>query len=151
MKTIWKGLPVVLFCFVLLVSCSKPFVGTRVSYDCPLAVPIGAGGEFSFKTEHFDFLLTLKFTDKPNSYILDGNAAYIGPPLGTNRGTVTFSLLPVRNGIIVDNISLDPASISSGKTLPIRRTFSCPGGFEALMISYQMFIINGNINWYGYK
>lgn len=142
-KSIWKGLPFVLFCLVLLSSCSMPLVGKRVSYVGPFTVPIGAGGEFTGKTEYFDFRLTLRRTEKPDIYILDGNAAYIGPPLGTNRSRTVFYLLPVRGEVILDIISFVPASNSIGKNLSIQKTFSCTGGFDTLLILCQVSIVNG--------
>jgi len=143
-KTIWKGFPVVLFCLLFVMSCWKPYVGKNVSYNWPCVARVGAGGEFTTSTKWFDFRLTVRKTEKPDTYCLEGEADYTGNRYWTNLKEPVFFLLPIRKGKVVDYISFIPDTFILGKSMPIHRTFSCPGGFDAVVISHRLVITDAD-------
>lgn len=144
MKSIWKGLPIVFFCLFCVISCWKPYVGETVSYNDPFVARLGAGGEFTTSTKWFDFRLTVRKTEKPDTYVLEGEADYIGSSYWTNLSEPVFFMLAIRKGKVVDYISFIPDTFILGKNMHIHRTFSCPGGLDAVVISHRLVITNSD-------
>jgi len=140
MRRFLKALPFFLAVSLTLMSCSKPYVGEKVSYNWQDLSRVVDGRPCFAKTKTFDFHFTVQKTEEPDIYVLQGYAVYKGSGFWTKIEEPVFFFLPVKDGKILDYISYIPQSNWLYERIFFRKTFSCPGGLDAVIMSHRLLI-----------
>ncbi len=125
MRRFLVALPFCLAVSLTLLSCSKPYVGEKVSYDWQNLSRVVDGRPCFAKTKTF---------------VLPGYAVYQGSRFCTTIAAPVFFFLPVKHGKILDYLRYVPQSNWLYERIPFRKTFSCPGGLDAVIMSYRLLV-----------
>ena len=104
-----KRLMILLVLVGMLCGCAlkKPYVGRTVYYRHPLIARVGALPELG-EVAHKPFKITFglyKVEGKPNTYRVNGKIYYNGPGVFTRYYNGTFTLIIVKDGVIVDSFN----------------------------------------------
>ena len=135
-------------CIILmLLACSKPYVGRRVNSDSPFWCKVNelpascsqAGDELRFDYE-------IKKGIIPSEYIIEGHVTYTGLGFSTlvkggkfGSGGSHFALVLARKGIVTDYIRLFVGGADLDLAMPFKKTFNS-FLFDRAAIAYSIII-----------
>ena len=131
-----KKIMVLVMFAVKLWGCTlkKPYVGRTVFYFNPLIARIGALPELGEIT-HKPFKITFglyKVEGKPNTYRVNGKIYYNGPGVFTRYYNGTFTLIIVKDGVIVDSFNFMPRGDNLEKGMYYEKESFTPYDFDAI-------------------
>ena len=117
-------------CIILmLLACSKPYVGRRVNSDNPYWCKVDElPASCSQADDEFRFDYEMKEGIIPSEYIIEGHATHTGLGFSTlvrgQWGGSHFALVLARKGIITDYIRLSLGGANLDLPMPFTRTFN---------------------------
>lgn len=136
MKRFFILVVVLSFFLPSMAGCKKRHVGKTVPPDCGYAFEAPE----TVKTAQFKNM-TIEYTvrqlEQAGKYVFDGQARMKGTPASGSRiKSIEFRILPIRDGVIVDNLLLNSHGFGPGRPISLSKEFVCEEGFDRLTFDW---------------
>ncbi len=132
-------------------SCRSNYMGQSITPDSP---PVCAIDTLPTACNFEDNNFTIDYQiAKPNNYTIDATATYHGSLTWQSYRNGVFTLMLIKNGVIVETTSVSLARGSLKDEIRFARSFATNSDFDAVSIAYKMDVFDkgGGIGFGGQK
>ena len=132
------------FMISIITSCASPYIGTTVSINnnrlikYNISVPLKPNPTFNVTDSDFDITYSIVKSDKVNEYVLDGKARFIGNGTWDTFSGAFFTLLLIKNGVVIDSVTASSGNGNLERTMDFKRKFTTEKIFDATLMTYRM-------------
>ena len=128
-----------LLVFCCISSCGSPYVGRSITPDASTVCALGAlPATCGFEDENFAIDYRIAKSNSSNGFAIDATATYHGSLTWQYYGNGVFTLLLIKNGAIVETVSVSLARGSLEDKIRFSRSFATNADFDAASIAYMM-------------
>lgn len=121
----------------LLASCYSPYLAKPVNTDHPAVCAINAlPAACTLEDANFIFRYSIDETAVPNGYVVDATATFHGSITWNYYKNAVFTLLLVKEGVVVDTVSASRSRGSLAEGIHFQRHFTTPSPFDGVAFSY---------------
>ncbi len=125
------------FCFVS--SCGSLYVGRSITPGISTVCPLGGlPATCSFGDENFAIDYQIARQNDSDCFTLGVMATYHGSLTWQYYGNGVFTLLLIKNGVIVETVPVSPARGTLEGEIRFSRSFAANADFDAVSIAYRM-------------
>lgn len=138
---LFKKLNIIFLVLILisLLSCASRYVGRTVIMSHPTVCKFKSFPNTCVTSdENFEITYNIEKLNEGNKYYVEGSARYCGSATWESFSGANFTLLLVKDTVIVETIQIASGQGSLGRTVKFSRQFTTKGDFEAVLISYGM-------------
>ena len=123
----------------LFPSCHSPYIGRQVFLEQPTVCSIASfPAECMSDDSNFTFNYKVAKTNAPSGYGVDAIATYHGSLTWVFFNNAVFTLLLMKDGVVVDTVATSISRGYLGTDIHFQRSFSSHLQFDAVAITYDM-------------
>ena len=139
MHRLRPSIVICLLVFCCLSSCRSLYTGRSITIDTPSVSTIGAlPMACKFEDNNFSIDYQIAKLNRPNRFTIDATATYHGSLTWQYYKNGVFTLLLIKNGVIVETASVALARGSLEDEIRFARSFESHADFDAVSMAYMM-------------